>query len=455
MRLAQRLGAWVLAGSFSLGTAACTHGKDSAAQLSARDRARSLIDSDRPEEALALLRQEWTAQPDDLDLARALTEAYVKTGRVEALIAELQSLNAKKPTATQHYMLGLSYFSRAADAGGPALKAFREAIALAPREAELHHRLGVALLESEQETSAVPSLEEAVSLAPDRARYLLPLAKAYARAGQNERAVAMLRELVRRGPTPPELSVARSLMGQLSDPFARFPRAAEAKLQEGIRALEELDMPQQAIVSFQEILLEYPDLAVVHALLGLAHQRLDDVGRAVEEFRTAMALAPRDAKNHLYLAELYQSRRRPVQALEHYRKAVEFNPLLDLAWFRLGDLLLERGEVDGAEEAFTLLTHLTPDSIAARGKLAAVHQRKKNYVAAERELSHVLERDPGNLEFQMRIGLVAYERWRGSSRPEERRLAGDAAEKWLRKVLEAQPDNALASRALQDLTQKR
>ncbi|MFY0576011.1 hypothetical protein ACN28S_18090 [Cystobacter fuscus] len=45
---------------------------------------------------------------------------------------------------------------------------------------------------------------------------------------------------------------------------------------------------------------------MVHALMGLAWQRLDDAGRAVEEFKRAIELAPADGKNHFYLGELYR-----------------------------------------------------------------------------------------------------------------------------------------------------
>ncbi|MFY0576010.1 hypothetical protein ACN28S_18085 [Cystobacter fuscus] len=130
---------------------------------------------------------------------------------------------------------------------------------------------------------------------------------------------------------------------------------------------------------------------------------------------------------------------------------MELNPLLDMAWFRLGDIRLERKDLKAAGEAFRVLTHLEPDEAPPRGKLALVLQLEGDWAGAERELKHVVDKDPENLEFTLRLGILFTEQARQSTRPEERREAAAKAEQWLGKVLEAQPENAVASRALQQL----
>ena len=419
--------------------------------VSPRERARALVEAGKPAEALELLQSLHAAAPEDLTLARALTEAQVKAGRTEAWIAELERRNRVQERASQHYMLGLAHFSRAAGAGAPARAAFERAIALAPAEPELYHRLGVALVESELYAQALPPLERAVALAPQQPGLQLPLAKARHRTGDSAGAVAALASVVQAGPTPAEVDTARSLMEQISDPFARLPRAAAAGLEEGLRALHEQDLPQQAILAFEELLHDFPDLAVVHALLGLAYQRLDDAGRAVDEYRRALELAPTDGKTHLYLAELYLARQRPEAARVELERAVALHPLLDGAWFQLGDLQLQRRELPAARRAFQVLSHLQPGSPAARGKLALVLQLEGDWQGAEKELRAVLDRDPENLAFALRLGLLHTERRGRATSPQARRSASDEAERWLRKVLKAQPENAVASRALASL----
>ena len=429
----------------------CRHGAGAERPLTPRAQARDYLAKRQPERALPLLEAEALQAPEDLELARLLTEAQVKAGRTDAWIAELRRRNAQGERAVNHYMLGLAYFSRASDAGGPAVAAFERALTLAPGEPEFHYRLGLARLESEQYAEAVGPLRRAAELAPERAGIRLPLAKALHRTGDTAGAVGALGALVRMNPSPAEVATARALMDQIADPFAQFPKSVEAKLEEGMRYLQELDAPHPAILAFEEILRDYPDLAVVHALLGLAWQRLDDAGRAVEEFKRAIELAPTDGKPPFYLGELYVTRQRPEAAQGYLERAVALNPLLDAAWFRLGDIYLERRDLKAAGEAFRVLVSLLPDAVPARGKLALVRQLEGDWAGAERELLHVVEADPENLEFTLRLGVLYAEQARQSSRAEERREAAGKAERWLRKVLEQQPENAVASRALQQL----
>nr|WP_211194382.1 tetratricopeptide repeat protein [Pyxidicoccus fallax] len=417
----------------------------------AHSQARAYLEENQPEKALALLRELHLKAPGDQDVARSLTEAHVKAGQTDAWISELQGRIAASERAVDQYMLGLALFSRARDAGAPTVAAFERAIALSPDTAEYHYRLGLARLESEQYAAAVEPLRRATTLAPERTGWRLPLAKALHRTGDASGAVEALGAVVRGRPAPAEVATARALMEQIADPFAGFPKTAEAKLEEGLRYLKDLDAPQHAILAFEEILHDYPDLAVVHALLGLAYQRLDDAGRAVDEFKQAIERAPRDGKNHLYLGELYLARQRADAARAAFEKAVALHPLLDAAWFQLGDLHLERRDLAAAREAFTVARFLTPDALPPRGKLALVYQLEGDYPAAERELRYVVEKNPENMEFTLRLGLLFTEQAMKSSRPETRKTAAGEAERWLGKVLEAQPENAVASRALQQL----
>ncbi|MFP2961210.1 tetratricopeptide repeat protein [Myxococcus sp. 1LA] len=413
--------------------------------------ARAYLDEHQPTKAMGLLTELHRQSPDDLDVARSLTEAHVEAGQTDAWIAELQKRIAAGERAVDQYMLGLALFSRARDAGAPSVAAFERAAALSPDIAEFHYRLGLAQLESEQYTEALGPLRRATSLAPDRTAWRLPLAKALHRTGDAPGAVEALGAVVRGQPAPAEVTTARALMEQIADPFSGFPKAAEGKLEEGLRYLNDLDAPQHAILAFEEILLDYPDVAVVHALLGLAYQRLDDAGRAVDEFKQAIERAPRDGKNHLYLGELYLSRQRPDAARTSFEKAVTLHPLLETAWFHLGDLLLERRDLKAARESFAVATALAPDNVAMRGKLALVYQLEGDFAAAERELRRVVEKDPENMEFSLRLGLLYTEQAMKASRPEARKTATSEAERWLMKVLETQPENAVASRALQQL----
>ncbi len=440
----------VVLGALALLPACRTAGE--IAGLSPREQALHQLATGHPDRALPTLETLSQASPEDLDLARHLTEAYVKTGRAAELTARLAApAPGARPEHVRHYMLGLLHFASAAEAGAPALRELEQAVALAPQSAELHFRLGLVYLEAEQFPRALPELRRALELAPTKDSYQLPLAKALARTGDPKGAIAALRKVTAGTPTPAEVKLARALMDELSDPFVRFPKAAEAKLEQGLSALRERDAPQEAIVSFEEILQDFPDLPVVHALLGLSFAKIDDLGRAVDELKRAIELAPEDGKNHVYLADLYRGRQRQQQARDEYERALALNPLLDDAYFYAGDLALEAGQLEPAKERFRTLTFLQPDAAAPRGKLALVLQMSGDWAGAERQLREVLRRAPEDVEFMLRMGMLLAEKSEKVGGPEERKATREEALSWLRKVLERQPDNALASRAVDGL----
>lgn len=419
-----------------------------APSLSPREQATVLLQRGDGKAAVPILEQLAERSPDDLAIARALAEAHVKAGTASVLERRLSGLD----TPVAHYQLGLLLFSSAADASGPAIAHFERAAQLAPNEGEYQYRLGLALLESERYEQSLSPLRRAVELRPETSAWYLPLAKALYRSGASTEAVRALATVVEGAPSAAEVQHARALMNHISDPFATLPKAAKPTFEQGLQWLQVADVPQQAIVSFEQILADYPDLAVVHALLGLAYQRIDDAGRAVEELKRAIELSPEDGKNHLYLAELYLSHQRPKPAEEHLRQALQKNPLLEDAWFRLGDLALERKDLADARRRFRVARYLSPDSVPARGKLALVYQLEHDWPAADRELKAVLDKDPQNLEFMMRLGVLHTDRWQNAKTADERKAAAAVATEWLQKVLEQQPENATASRALETVT---
>ncbi len=415
--------------------------------LTPREQAQLYLQRGDGKNALPLLEDLAKTSPGELDLARMLAEAHVKAGSTEAFLARLQGSD----TAVAHYQQGLVRFSRSSEAGDAALDHFRRAAELDGTQPEYRYRLGVALLESEQFEAAREHLEAAVAAAKDRSAWYLPLAKARYRTGDNKGAIEGVRVAITGDPTPNDVRQARALMEQLNDPFSHFPRSARPQLEKAIQWLEVADVPQEAIVTLEELLQEHPDEPILHALLGVSHARLDDAGRAVDELKRAIELAPDDGKNHLYLAQIYESRQRGQAAEEHYRKALERNPVLEDAWLKLGDLSFERQDYATARQHYAVAVHLLPDSPEVRGRLSLAHQADGNWPAAIREVQVVLDADPDNLEFALRMGLLQTERFVAARTEVERTTAAGEGRKWLTRVLEEQPENALASRALQRL----
>src|SRR5438477_3881094 len=147
-----------LAAALLLAAASCAHGPEAKAR-SPRDEAYALLKADQPEQAAPRLLQLHLADPGDLDVARWLVDAHVQSGTTEKLLPRLL---APWPAheEVRHYMLGLLRFGRSAGEAKAAVDELQQAVALAPRIAELHYRLGLVLLETEAYAPAAAELRQ-------------------------------------------------------------------------------------------------------------------------------------------------------------------------------------------------------------------------------------------------------------------------------------------------------
>ena len=127
------------------------------------------------------------------------------------------------------------------------------------------------------------------------------------------------------------------------------------------------------------------------------------------------------------------------------------NPVLDLAYLRLGELALERREGAQARRYLDLAASLAPGNAPVRAKLALALQLEGDVLGADRALKQASELDPENLEYLARLGLLHAERFHRATRPDERKAARDEAVRYLQEVLKRQPENAIASRTLQSV----
>ncbi len=82
--------------------------------------------------------------------------------------------------------------------------------------------------------------------------------------------------------------------------------------------------------------------------------------------------------------------KRPEQAVACYRRALELDPRLGIAWSALARALGDLGELDGALEAARRLVELEPDEPLAHTTLSILYQRKGMIPEAEEEKARAL-----------------------------------------------------------------
>lgn len=406
----------------------------------------------KSEVAIAAIRRSLAADPANREAMRTWVEAHFRAGRIDTLIAELEGTCAARPSDdVAHYELGLAYYAQSASAEAKAVMHLARAAELKPYVAEYPFRLGVVYLDAERFPEAAASLKKARDLDPTQARPHVPLAMALARTGDRKGAIEAIRAILSLSPERHDLEMARKVMARITDPFREFPKAIENDFQRGLDALEKTDAPQQALVTFEEILEKFPDLAVVHAALGLCYQRIDDSSRAMEEFRRAIELAPDDPRNHLYVADLYFAKERLDRAAEGYRAVLERDPLNDRAYERLGAVALRHGDSGEAAGWLKTLVILRPDDLDAHSSYGMALLGQDALDGATKEFEAVVAQDPKNTEALLRLSLIDVERSHREKEPAHAEAARARAVSRLEKVLDLQPQNSFAAKALEQL----
>jgi tetratricopeptide (TPR) repeat protein len=214
-------------------------------------RARRRIDAGRLREALQLLHQGWETWPEvvqfPLDRARVLTTL----GRYREAQGELgRALDADPDRGETHALLAQVILARGPAGAGPgealrhadlaktkeesalalhargwALSALgdvrdgaeelRRALALDPKNPEIHYRLGLSLMALDLEASALPLFEEAERLSPGHPRARLMAGLSLARLGRREEALLVLSEVAQQGRRS-ERRIARNTLARLT-----------------------------------------------------------------------------------------------------------------------------------------------------------------------------------------------------------------------------------------------
>jgi tetratricopeptide (TPR) repeat protein len=334
------------------------------------------------EDARRLLRE------GDLAAAcRAAQGAFARGGRAQALAALRSWIDcetrrgeerrvaralAARPEEDPVRLYGEALLAFARDAGAlpDALARLARAAERWPDEAELPYRAAVLLLADEDARRALPLLERACRLA-DTAACAVARAHALCDLGRVAEAYAEVRRVPRLSPRPEDLAQGRALIRRLGRRAEEVPEAARARLDRVRELLEVRERPGEALRLCEELLVDFPRLALLHTLAGLSQLRLGNLAEAVVELRRGAELNPGDARNPLFLAVIHETGGRIEESVASYRRALELDPFLGQAALRLAELQTKLGQLDEARRLYAHARAVQPSLAATVAKRLA------------------------------------------------------------------------------------
>lgn len=259
---------------------------------------------------------------------------------------------------------------------------YRKALLIDPNIRDVQLNLGLAEFKLGDFRAALPPLTAAVALDPGNVQARTLLAMSYYGAGMFAKAIPELDRALAADPNNAELHHIK----------------AQSCLWSG--------QHETALKEFEWLLREQPNSAATHMLTGEALDGLGRVPEAIAEFQAAAAAAPSEPEVHFGLGYLFWKEHSYEEAESEFRRELAHDLSHPQANAYLGDVLLHRGDPDGALPLLEKARGLDAKIRIVHLDLGIVHQGRKEYGPAERELREAVRLDPTRPDAHYRLAQV-------------------------------------------------
>jgi len=308
-----------------------------------------------------------------------LARAFENLERFPEMLDELRkTVNLDKNNLEARIKLGNYYLAgsrRRADIIAESEKLAKEILDKDPNNIEGHILMGSVLFAQDQRDKAFAALNHAIELDPNRVESYLSLARFYIVTNEREKAEELYKRAISVNANSP---VAHTEYGKFLTQSNR-PAEAEAEL---LKAVEVGPNDKNA----RFVLSSY----------YLVNRQFD---KAEESFKALAALEPDKPESQAVLADFYSSINRTDDAVKIYQDILSKSPDYFQGRYRLGEILLMRGDTQGAnaqiEEALKK-DKLDRQALLLRARMRAQGGQPENLKSAIEDLKEVLRQEPNS-----------------------------------------------------------
>jgi arylsulfatase A-like enzyme/Flp pilus assembly protein TadD len=302
---------------------------------------------------------------DKIPLYNLLKQASTASaeGRFEEAITKARQALAADPEILEGHML-LGNFLKKAERDAEAIAAYKQALALDPEHRESLFRLALAYKDQGRLKDARTGFERARTLDPKNGRVLWQLADIALRERRFEDAEAALKDAL-----GGEVERERFLL-----------KLGECYLEQ--RRLEDAEKALRDAIAVRST------LETAHFNLGLVYEERGEPEQAIAAYEKELAAHAKAYRAAFNLAKLLQKAGRPREALERFRQAATLAPDFAIGRLYLAKVLLDTGDLAGAEREAKAGLALKPEaSLAPLGHyvLADVYSRQGRLAEARAE----------------------------------------------------------------------
>jgi tetratricopeptide (TPR) repeat protein len=240
-------------------------------------------------------------------------------------------------------------------------RAYRQFLAVNPRQPDGWYLLGMVAYQSGRHVTAVDLIGQAIGLRGDVPVYHNNLGIALAELGRFGEAAAHYQRALTLKPdfVDAYFNLGNALQGQgkLDEAIEHYQRAialkpgyAEAHNNLG-NSLKQQGRVEEAMAHYQRAIALKPDYAEAHNNLGIAFKEQDKLDEAMAHYQRAFALKPGSADAHNNLGNGLRQQGKYGEAMAHYQRAIALKPDYAEAHNNLSIALKEQGQFDEAQRA--------------------------------------------------------------------------------------------------------
>jgi tetratricopeptide (TPR) repeat protein len=298
-----------------------------------------------------------------------------------------------------------------------AVPEFKAIIALDPNNVDARGNLGVVLFFQGDYTNAIPQLRAALKLRPtlSKIQALLgigekrtgdinaawrDLAEAFPKVQDQKIRIETGMELIEMYSGAGDLDKAAAIVSDLR----KLEPTDEALLYTAYRLYSDL-----AVESLLSLSVVDPNSARMHQAMAHELAKRGNTPEAIENYRAAIKIDPRLPGLHFELAEMLSTLPTATggeEAEKEYKAALESNPFDEQSECRLGDIALQRSDLQEANQRYTRALQLRPGDPEANIGMAKVLMTMNQPQKAEPLLQHALQLEPTSAVAHFRLSTV-------------------------------------------------
>lgn len=340
--------------------------------------------------AIAVFRNAIALNPELLAPHLFSELAFYRLSNPDAAVPELKRAVQIKPSdVLARKWLGYAYAAQFRY--GPALKQFRAASKLDPKNIDVWYALGQAYLQIGKQAT-----RQLLTIAPDGGRALELAGEQQKLQGHHKAALKDFEEVLKRRPDLAELrNAVRDLGGPLPASSRTEPRPggsarADALYRQAHRA------EHNARAAFERVAHIDPNSYRAHEIMGdaLAAQGLPE--KAIQEYRTVLRLKPDLPGIHEAIGNALLATRKTAGALREFQAELKMQPRSARVRTSVGNALLLLGQDGAAGKMLASALKMDRPPAEAYRLLGKLALRRKEYRSAVDALKHYVSAARGD-----------------------------------------------------------